>query len=300
MALTTPFAQNGDKLTIPATTADGSVSYDQGFGASYALPPEEGGKFINRAQFNQLMYDTTSAVIDNSDNITAIQGDLTTAKANITTLQGKVGNLESQASTGVGYLTENLIWNIGAGGDYTTIADALRAARKYNTIADKRITLRLQANYTGGEDLTPFYGNYGIILIDGNSHNFNFSTFFLKLTEMDLVIMNLNIVGSTETAIQIDTCPQIILNTVRINTGASLPLFARNSRLKIMGISNFSTTGETAISLLGGHTEIVASTTYSSTAQDIKLDGGSIVYSFSPATANIAKNTPTRQGIFFN
>lgn len=307
MALTKPFCENGNKTTIPATTSDGSVSYDQGFGSFYALPPEEGGLFIDRAQFNQLMYDTTSAVIDNSDNITTIQGDLTTAQSNITTLQQKTSNLENnvstletQASTGVGYLTENFIWNIGAGGDYTTIADALRAARKYNTISDKRITLSLQSNYVGGEDLAPFYGNYGIILIDGNNHAFNFSTFFLKLTEMsDLVIMNLNITGAGETPIQIYSCSQVILNTVRIDAGIYDTIYGENSRLKIMGICNF-TTAATAVHVQGGQTEIIASTTYSSGVQDISLNGGALVYSFSPATANIAKNTPTRNGIFFN
>ena len=60
MALTKPFAENGDKKAIPQTTSDGSVSFDRGFGSFYALPPEEGGLFIDRAQFNQLMFDTTS------------------------------------------------------------------------------------------------------------------------------------------------------------------------------------------------------------------------------------------------
>jgi hypothetical protein len=69
MALTKPFAENGNKTPIPPTTTDGSVSYDQGFGSFYALPPEEGGLFIDRAQFNQLMYDTTSQVLANKTAI---------------------------------------------------------------------------------------------------------------------------------------------------------------------------------------------------------------------------------------
>lgn len=69
MALTRPFAQNGDKLAIPETASDSSVSYNLGFTYAYALPPEEGGKFIDRAQFNQLMYDTTSQVIANTTAI---------------------------------------------------------------------------------------------------------------------------------------------------------------------------------------------------------------------------------------
>ena len=69
MALTKPFAENGDKKAIPQTTSDGSVSFDRGFGSFYALPPEEGGLFIDRAQFNQLMYDTTSQVLENKQQI---------------------------------------------------------------------------------------------------------------------------------------------------------------------------------------------------------------------------------------
>lgn len=78
MALTRPFCENGNKTTIPQTTSDGSVSYDQGFTYAYALPPEEGGLFIDRAQFNQLMYDTTSQVIANTAAI------VTKANANAT------------------------------------------------------------------------------------------------------------------------------------------------------------------------------------------------------------------------
>lgn len=93
MALTTAFAKNGNKKAVPQTTQDGSVSYDQGFGNLYALPPEEGGLFIDRAQFNQIMYDTTSAVISN--------------QTSINTLNGKVADLESGVSTGVVNLTGN-------------------------------------------------------------------------------------------------------------------------------------------------------------------------------------------------
>jgi hypothetical protein len=93
MALTTAFARNGNRKAVPQTTADGSVSYEQGFGNLYALPPEEGGLFIDRAQFNQIMYDTTSAVISNQNSIN--------------TLNTKVANIESGVATGVVNLTTN-------------------------------------------------------------------------------------------------------------------------------------------------------------------------------------------------
>ena len=91
MALTKPFAENGDKKEIPQNSSNGSVSFDRGFGSLYALPPEEGGLFIDRAQFNQLMFDTTSAVISNQNSIN--------------TLNSKVANIESGVSAGVVNLT---------------------------------------------------------------------------------------------------------------------------------------------------------------------------------------------------
>ena len=107
MALTTAFARNGNKKAVPQTTADGSVSYDQGFGNLYALPPEEGGLFIDRAQFNQIMFDTTSAVISNQNSITTLNSKVTANQNSINTLNSKVADLESGISTGVVNLTGN-------------------------------------------------------------------------------------------------------------------------------------------------------------------------------------------------
>ena len=107
MALTTAFAKNGNKKAVPQTTQDGSVSYDQGFGNLYALPPEEGGLFIDRAQFNQIMFDTTSAVISNQNSITTLNSKVTANQNSINTLNSKVAGLESSVSTGVVNLTGN-------------------------------------------------------------------------------------------------------------------------------------------------------------------------------------------------
>lgn len=107
MALTTAFARNGNRKAVPQTTADGSVSYEQGFGNLYALPPEEGGLFIDRAQFNQIMYDTTSAVITNQNSISTLNSKVTANQNSINTLNSKVADLESGVSTGVVNLTGN-------------------------------------------------------------------------------------------------------------------------------------------------------------------------------------------------
>lgn len=124
MALTKPFAENGNKTTIPATTSDGSVSYDQGFGAFYALPPEEGGLFIDRAQFNQLMYDTTSQVLDN--------------KNNISTLTAQAGQAQGILNTAMKILdepktsTQRKVITVGtSGADFNNLQDAINEAIKY-------------------------------------------------------------------------------------------------------------------------------------------------------------------------
>ena len=162
MALTTPFAQNGDKKAIPQTTSDGSVSFDRGFGSFYALPPEEGGLFIDRAQFNQLMFDTTSAVIGNSNNISTIQSNLSTANANITTLQQKTNSLESSVSninntinqvvssevTPIGVYKNVENKTIGASGDFRTIQEAFTYAQTHQKQAlAQRLTLTLLQDF---------------------------------------------------------------------------------------------------------------------------------------------------------
>lgn len=120
MALTTAFCANGNKTTIPQTSADGSVSYDQGFGAFYALPPEEGGLFIDRAQFNQLMYDTTSAIIGNQNSINTINSNIET-------------NILSAQFTPVKLYNEKITKTIGDGGDFADLSSAFQWASEYRS-----------------------------------------------------------------------------------------------------------------------------------------------------------------------
>lgn len=116
MALTKAFAENGNRLAIPAdATPDGSVSYDQGFGAFYALPPEEGGLFIDRAQFNQLMYDTTLAILENKAEFDGL------------------------------FLTENVTKTVGAGGDFPSWVEAYEYCSRISPNTPYGLTLQLIA-----------------------------------------------------------------------------------------------------------------------------------------------------------
>ena len=137
MALITPFAENGNRATIPATTSDGSVSYDQGFGSFYALPPEEGGLFIDRAQFNQLMYDTTSQVLTNKSNIATIQSD-------VSSINNTISQVISSDVTPIGVYKNVKNRTIGANGDFKTIQEAftyVQTHQKQNIWQELNLTL---------------------------------------------------------------------------------------------------------------------------------------------------------------
>lgn len=187
MALTTAFCANGTKTTIPQTTTDGSVSYDQGFGLSYALPPEEGGKFIDRAQFNQLMYDTTSQVLENKTAIATkanandtvnLTGDQKIAgvktftnnivSPNITAMQNNLNTIFSSTSAPVKTQTTTKTITVGTSGDFTDLLSAINEATKYtspvtiNLVSDLQLTKDTYITSINGDHITINFGNYRI------------------------------------------------------------------------------------------------------------------------------------------
>lgn len=321
MALTKPFAQNGNKTTIPATTSDGSVSYDQGFGSFYALPPEEGGLFIDRAQFNQLMYDTTSAVIDNSDNIVTIQGDVTTAKANITTLQGKVNNLESDVSNiestinqvispnvapiGVYKTVENK--TIGTNGDFKTIQEAftyVQTHQKQSTNQQLNLTLLEDLN----NEILYFRGAWypyltincnGFVLADKLTIDLScFVINNLKLNDR-LVTGNstLWLVGNTHINFQSNDYPGGCITAL----GGSIILAGGNYNLSaISNKSGFASLGNSMIYLSGAGsiTQISGANCFSvHNGGIIQLNGGLNLTGITVPKANQAANNITNHGL---
>ena len=182
MALTKPFAENGDKKAIPQTTSDGSVSFDRGFGSFYALPPEEGGLFIDRAQFNQLMFDTTSQVLENKqalsnlsnstynksevDNLLGVKANwnhvvrLTDDQTingvktftsnitapNITAMQNNLNTIFSPTSSPVKTQTTTKIITVGSGGDFQDLLSAIHEAKKYTSIVEIKLVSNLEVN----------------------------------------------------------------------------------------------------------------------------------------------------------
>lgn len=81
MALSKPFAENGNKVSIALEkTDDGVMNYEEGFGARYEQPIKAvidekgnivstGGLQITRPQFNGLMNELSKAIIENQEKI---------------------------------------------------------------------------------------------------------------------------------------------------------------------------------------------------------------------------------------
>ena len=162
MALTTPFAQNGDKKEIPQNTSDGSVSFDRGFGSLYALPPEEGGLFIDREQFNQLVYQITEAILANQQSLSNLSGNVynkgevdakVNAKANQSTTYTKdeVNNLVNpkadKSTTYTKTETNNLL---NAKANANNVYNKSEVDTKLNGKANANAVVNLSGNQTIG------------------------------------------------------------------------------------------------------------------------------------------------------
>ncbi|WP_342251686.1 hypothetical protein [Campylobacter jejuni] len=149
MELTRPFAENGDRQDFPVDTqGDGTMSLQQGFGAFYGLPPEEGGLFIDRTKFNQLMFLVSKGVIDNK---TAIEA-----------LESEYGSLVTSSPK---LLTKNLTWNVGSGGDYEDLQTAINEASKYIPIGNYIITIKLKSGYILNKKMSFYSQNLGHVTI---------------------------------------------------------------------------------------------------------------------------------------
>lgn len=89
MALSKPFAKNGNKVSIALEkTDDGVMNYEEGFGARYEQPIKAvidekgnivstGGLQITRPQFNGLMNELSQAIIENQEKIIANRQHIT-------------------------------------------------------------------------------------------------------------------------------------------------------------------------------------------------------------------------------
>ena len=89
-----PWADTGDRVAFPYNpdTITELMSWIKGFTAKYQKLPEEGGVYIERREFNQILYLLTKQVID-AFNITASDAQLDAETAARTSADG---NLQQQ------------------------------------------------------------------------------------------------------------------------------------------------------------------------------------------------------------
>ena len=171
MALTKPFAVNGDKTPIKLdTTADGVVNYENGFGARYSMPikavidsggniTKTGGLQIERGQMNQILNDFSSAIIENQENIGVLSSLQTTAKdnlvgainenfSNIQVNKNSINSIKGQIST-----TNN---NIGTLSNLTTTnkSNIVSAINEVNNTTSKLLTRNINWSVGTGGNFT--------------------------------------------------------------------------------------------------------------------------------------------------
>lgn len=160
MELTRPFAENGDRQDFPVDKqGDGTMSLQQGFGAFYGLPPEEGGLFIDRTKFNQLMYLVSKGVIDNKTSIEALEseyGSLLTSSAKL--------------------LTENLTWDVGSDGDYNNLQTAINEASKYLNYGNFTIKINLKQGFILSENIILNYKDLSFVQITSSDSEVSVSS----------------------------------------------------------------------------------------------------------------------------
>ncbi len=190
MELTRPFAENGDRQDFPVDTqGDGSMSLQQGFGPLFGNPPEEGGYFIDRMKFNQLMYLVSKGVIDN--------------KTDIKTLKSEYGSLSTSS---VKLLTKNLTWTVGSGGTFSDINSAIIEANKYySSDLTKTITLKIISNITIDNRVAIFRGGCRVIVtcensnvvITVNKNNIDANNYTFAGFGFEFRGVNINIVGAS-------------------------------------------------------------------------------------------------------
>ena len=103
--ITIPFAQSGDKETIPNTSSDGTVNMSDGLGVAYSTPIANGGEYYTREIFNGVLNYIYEAVKE-LQNIAVTAGfpvNMTKALNVLPLKNGGTGaNNASQARTNLG------------------------------------------------------------------------------------------------------------------------------------------------------------------------------------------------------
>ncbi len=110
-----PWANTGDRVTFPYNpdTLTELMSWIKGFTAKYQRIPEEGGVYIERREFNQILYLLTKQIID-AFAITASNAELDAKFMNVEELSVDFGVTYTADSSGI--ICVDLEW--GDPGDF--------------------------------------------------------------------------------------------------------------------------------------------------------------------------------------
>lgn len=142
MELDRPFGVNGIREDFSNDLSpDGDMSLEQGFTDFFQRKIGGGGngRQIQLGKFNQLMYLISKGVLDNKDAIEALEGEF-----------GSLENILTNNTPKL--LTQNLEWEIGVGGKFTSLKSALDEACKYKS-SNFNITIKIKSGTTITEDI---------------------------------------------------------------------------------------------------------------------------------------------------
>ncbi|EGD3527768.1 hypothetical protein H6Y32_001597 [Campylobacter coli] len=283
MELTRPFAENGDRQDFPVDTqGDGTMSLQQGFGVFYGLPPEEGGFFIDRTKFNQLMYLVSKGVIDNKTAIKALNsqyGSLLTSSAKL--------------------LTKNLIWNVGSGGDYEDLQTAINEASKYINFSNYTITIKLKNSLSLPNRIKITKVNIPFVNLDFNGFSLNYGLLFDNSIFGKIIKANINSSGNCINGI--NNSEIILTDNITLN-GYDGIISSTGSKVTYLNSSNNNITincqsGRYGIyANLGGKIEVQDSNIECNNGTALCALSGGIIN----ANSSVITGTSTQSNISFN
>ena len=186
-----PFANTGDRQDIPSdATADNTLNWDKGFTLKYSIiPQQEGGEFIPRKGFNQIIYMITNKLLGLLTDFKGTKISFKTAEAlenikigeniktpnvvlnatgdsTITTPDLEVLGKEIVNAEWVRNYADKVDLKVGAGyKKYTAIINLTKAETPNNcvTLADDAVGKSL-------DDLRAFLGHYPCLFLDGEEN----------------------------------------------------------------------------------------------------------------------------------
>ncbi|HED5364317.1 TPA: hypothetical protein R5B02_001618 [Campylobacter jejuni] len=285
--LTKAFAENGSKIEIPLDIQpSGSVSFNEGFGGLYSKPVkpqsegEQAGLQIQRENINWLFNAITSDVIQNSDDLGALEDEVTGL---ITSLNTKTPKL----------LTENITWIVGIDGDYEDLEVALKEASKY-VKNGFTITINLKAGFQFSKQILLSYCDLSNVIITSEEAIINIDSSILTQTQQGVykplfyfynctvpsigVSIKLNSPLQYSTGIMVFGSNGIFSTYGKTIDGFNNGMYIERSFLSFNNI-NIKNSNEIGLVIASSHLTFSGSQ-FSENENDIHISGGSIAYMY--------------------